>query len=156
MRAAYEHTQVGRWTRRALLTAAVAVLAMTVVTPVAGREADRIMMITVALVLAGAGLVFGSLTVRFEQRDRVVAFGSGWPRRRVPLDRIARAEATRTRWYEGWGIRLTTRGWLWNVSGLDAVLLTLRDGKRLLIGTDPPDRLLNAINAATSTARGDP
>jgi hypothetical protein len=35
--------------------------------------------------------------------------------------------------------------WVWNVSGLDAVELTLRSGRRFRIGTDEPEELAKAI-----------
>jgi hypothetical protein len=55
-------------------------------------------------------------------------------------------------WY-GWSIRLTPHGWLYSVSGLAAVELTLQDGKRLRIGTDEPERLCQAIGQAQSGAQ---
>jgi len=41
-------------------------------------------------------------------------------------------------WLVGWGIRWTGSGWLFNVSGLDAVELSLKSGRRFRIGTDDP------------------
>jgi hypothetical protein len=46
----------------------------------------------------------------------------------------------------GWGIRLTPRGWLFNVSGLDAVELTMTTGKHYRIGTYDPMGLARAID----------
>jgi len=45
------------------------------------------------------------------------------------------------------GIHKTSRGWLYNVSGFDAVLITLHSGKGILLGTDEPERLRSAIAA---------
>ena len=44
-----------------------------------------------------------------------------------------------------WVIR---NGWLYNVSGFDAVELELASGKLCRIGTDEPGRLLHAIEQA--------
>ena len=38
-------------------------------------------------------------------------------------------------------------GWLFNVSGLQAVEIFLRSGKKYRIGTDEPERLVEAIRA---------
>ena len=66
--------------------------------------------------------------------------------KKVRLAEIAECEPIRIRWWYGWGIHLTPYGWLYNVSGLDAVAITLRDGRKFALGTDDPAR----------TGRGDP
>ena len=60
----------------------------------------------------------------------------------MPLAAIRTVEATRTRWWEGWGIHYTRRGWLYNVAGFAAVVITLHTGQRFLVGTDEPERLV--------------
>ena len=50
--------------------------------------------------------------------------------------------------YWGWGIRWTPgHGWCYTIKGRRGVQLTLGDGKRLLIGSNRPDELAEAINA---------
>ena len=51
----------------------------------------------------------------------------------------------RNRWWWGFGIRWTPHGWMWNISGLDAVELTYHNGKKFRIGTDEPEALLEAL-----------
>lgn len=63
------------------------------------------------------------------------------------------AEVARSRWWEGWGIRITPRGMLYNVSGTDAVEINLRSGQRLWIGTDEPEALAQALRIAISRPR---
>ena len=58
---------------------------------------------------------------------------------------IRDAKAVKNRWYYGWGIRLSPHGWLFNVSGFDAVELEMANGVKYRIGTDEPDKLLAAI-----------
>ena len=65
--------------------------------------------------------------------------------KKVPLAEIAECEPIRIRWWYGWGIHLTPYGWLYNVSGLDAVAITLRDGRKFALGTDDPEGLVAAI-----------
>ena len=76
-------------------------------------------------------------------------FGPGFWRRSIPLNHIVAIEITRTSIWNGWGIRYTRRGWLYNVAGFDAVMVTDRDGKSVLLGTDEPRRLASAIRSAT-------
>ncbi len=69
----------------------------------------------------------------------------GWPRWRVELDDIVTVEPARSSWVEGWGIRTTGEGMLYNSSGTQAVRLTLRDGRRLRLGTRDPQRLAQLL-----------
>ena len=61
---------------------------------------------------------------------------------------IAGASLAASRWAEGWGIRATPTGMLYNVSGSGAVEIRLRSGARFRLGSDEPDRLLSALQAA--------
>lgn len=75
-------------------------------------------------------------------------FGWLWrPRWKLALDDIAKVEVVRTRPREGWGIRFTAQGMLYNAHGLDAVRIVRRDGRALRIGTREPRRLAEALGA---------
>lgn len=88
------------------------------------------------------------LTVTLYRDELVWQFGwLGWPRFRAPLADIQRAEACRSSWREGWGIRYSADGMLYNISGLDAVRITRRDGRRFRIGTNDAEGLVRALNA---------
>ena len=69
----------------------------------------------------------------------------------VWLAEIVGCEPIRIRWWYGWGIHLTPYGWLYNVSGFDAVAITLRDGGKFAFGTDDPHGLVDAIRRSAST-----
>ena len=105
-----------------------------------------------ALVFAGVFLVclrlFGSLTVDVGGGRVVARFGSGLVRHEFKLGEIRTVRVVRNRWYNGWGIHRLPRGWLYNVSGLDAVELELGNGEAHRIGTDEPERLAAAIREA--------
>jgi len=45
---------------------------------------------------------------------------------------------------------MTPHGWLYNVSGLDAVEVTTKSGKKYRIGTDVPAELEQAIRSVLS------
>jgi hypothetical protein len=53
--------------------------------------------------------------------------------------------------YGGWGIRYGRKGKAYNVSGNKGVLLTLRDGKNVLIGSKNHEVLCSAINGRVSS-----
>ena len=48
------------------------------------------------------------------------------------------------------GSHLTPYGWLYNVSGWDAVAITLRNGRKFSLGTDDPQGLTEAIQRYTA------
>jgi len=72
-------------------------------------------------------------------------FGPGFWRKDTPLGDIASVERTRSSALEGWGIRITPRGMLYNVAGRDAVEVRLATGRRFRLGTDDPDGLVAAV-----------
>jgi hypothetical protein len=83
-----------------------------------------------------------------------------WPLRTrvVPWSEIREVEAVSyrpIRDYGGWGIRYGGRrkGWAYNASGNRGVRLTLRDGSRLLAGSQRPEALAQAIRARLPSVR---
>lgn len=92
-------------------------------------------------------MLFSTLTVTVTDQWLRCQFGPGLIRHRIQLSEVQRVEPVRNAWWYGWGIRLTPHGWLWNVSGLDAVELTYLNGKKFRVGTDQPARLVEAIQA---------
>jgi len=106
----------------------------------------------VAIVVAVAGLavllVLGKLTVEIDDALLQWRFGLlGWPRWRLPLADIAAVEKAGSTLAEGWGIRRTREGMLYNASGRLAVRLRLRDGRTIRLGSDEPERLAAFIAA---------
>jgi hypothetical protein len=95
-------------------------------------------------------LLFHSLTVEITDETLRVYFGAGLASFDFALRDVESVAAVRNPWYYGWGIRITPYGWLYNVSGLDAVELRLHSGKRVRIGTDEPRKLVEAIEHARS------
>ena len=100
--------------------------------------------VSTLIVLIVATLFWG-LTVEVN-RDMVrLYYGLGIIHRSIPRERIATVTQVRNRWWWGSGIRRTPHGWMWNISGLDAIELTYRDGKKFRIGTNEPEALLEAL-----------
>ena len=98
-------------------------------------------------VLAVAGLLFYSMTVRVGDGWLRWSFGPGIIRKKVPLSEIASVEPVQNSWVCGWGIHYTPGGWLYNVSGFRAVQFVLKNGKRFRLGTAEPLQLIAAVHA---------
>ena len=68
-----------------------------------------------------------SLMVSVTASQVELAHSFGWPRKRIKRSEIVSASPLRIPWWYGVGILATPKGWMWSVSGLDTVLLTLAE-----------------------------
>ena len=141
----YEHTQRGTVLLVTFLVAVLLLLALDRLVPAA-----RGILLTVIGILGMCGFLFSSLTIQITDRVLRWQFGLGFIRKEVPLAVIERAEIAETTFLQGWGIHPTSRGWLYNVSGFQAVVVGLKSGKTFLLGTDEPERLRAALRRALS------
>jgi hypothetical protein len=138
--------------RIGFLAGAVLFIGMTVIGDLRDSPSAQVMLPLGAMLAVAIGWLWSSLTVRVADDALRVQFGLGLPRKTVPLADLESVEVTRTRFLDGWGVHRTRRGWLYNVSGFDAVLLRRKDGKALLVGTDEPRKLKAALDRALTTA----
>lgn len=141
----YRHTQVGYVT---LVTAAATALWILALAPRQSRPA----LWGGAAALLLVGWLFSSLTIEVAGGELRSHFGPGFWRKRVPLADIESAAVVPSRWWEGWGIRVTPRGMLYNVSGTGAVEVRLRSGGRFRLGTDEPESLRRAIERGVGSS----
>lgn len=135
----YQHTQVGYWMAGAMVGLA-AIIAL------------RVQSLTVfgvmCLVTTLASALFGTLTVIVDETSVHVRFGPvSLLRERIAVADVTHARVVRNSPLYGWGMRYIPHGRLWNVWGLDAVELQLRNGTRFRIGTDETQELLQALRA---------
>jgi hypothetical protein len=141
----YEHAQRGTVLLVTFLVTVLCLLGLDPLVPTA-----REVLFTVIGILAICGFVFSSLTIQITDRVLRWQFGPGLIRKEVPLHDIEKAEVIGTTFLQGWGIHYTTRGWLYNVSGFQAVAVRLKSGKQFLLGTDEPEQLLATLRHAIS------
>jgi hypothetical protein len=144
---AYEHTQHGWPIRAAFGLTALVFLVMMAVRPF-DLPMPRAVLLVGAAAAAALGLLWSRMTIRIDSDRLRWSFGPGWPRFSLTLADIRSVETTRTTFWQGWGIHRTRRGWLYNIAGWDAVLVTRADGRQLLLGTDEPRRLQAALERA--------
>ena len=137
----YEHTQIGHviiWPMLAIILIASGGLT--------GHHAPPVIISTILLICL---VLFYRLKITIEDETLCASFGPGVIRKRVRLAEIVGCDPIRIRWWYGWGIHLTPCGWLYNVSGFDAVAIRLHDGRRFALGTDDPQGLVDAIRSST-------
>lgn len=146
----YRHRQFGRTT----LLALGAMMALVGLLPLFDRSTSVLVVAgAVLLVLLLTAVICSSLTVTVDEHVLRVRFGPGPIRRTIALRDIAAAQPVKNPWWAGYGIHMTPNGWLWNVSGPDAVELTLSDGRRFVVGTDDPAGLTEALARASCASR---
>lgn len=141
----YQHTQPGHLMRIVLGSALLLMVGMAI--SIGSHPAAYGFEFGSTLMILCLGL-FHSLSVTVTKESLTVAFGAGVIRKQFSLAEIEAAVQVRNPWFYGWGIRLTPSGWMYNVSGYDAVELQLKNGKRFRIGTDDPQGLLEALSHA--------
>ena len=137
----YKHTQTGHLMLLVLL--AVALLYGFILLQTGFNPLLVTIMFFVLFILAS----FSSLTITIDNDHLRIKFGYGIFKKSFVLEEITSARTVKNHWYYGWGIRfwLWPRMWIYNVSGFDAVEITMRNGKIYRIGTDESDKLERAI-----------
>lgn len=90
---------------------------------------------------------FSTLTAIVDEQCVSICFGWGIFRKTFATNEIASVTRVKNHWYYGWGIRawFWPKMWIYNVSGFDAVEITLKDNRVYRIGTDESDKLEAAI-----------
>lgn len=144
----YRHTQLGVAILSVLAVVGVLVLVMTAIRP------SWISTVSI-LFLVAIAIGFGSLTVEVSTGKLRCWFGPGIARRQFELAAVDSVDVVRNRWFYGWGIRLTPHGWMYNVSGFEAVEIQLASGKKFRIGTDEPQQLQKAILQGVEAVQSD-
>ena len=143
----HQHTQPGVLLRVALGIPAAILLAVIVFIP----QQSRLVMEIVAIILVLSLILFHSLTVSIDEKYLRLRMGVGLIRIKFKISDIVQAYPVKNKWYLGWGIHLTGKGFLYNVSGFDAVEIVLASGSIHRIGTDEPSVLTQAINQSISS-----
>ena len=79
-----------------------------------------------------------------------ISFKWLWPGRTIRHGDIERYEARTYGLLDsgGWGVHLAGAGWTYNVRGNRGVALRLKNGSRLLVGSQDADALARALDAA--------
>ena len=148
----YENTQPGTFIR--VMTGSwvffFGLLAVVMLALVQKEAAIGLGVVTVmaAVILGIVYALFHSLTVRVSRSDIALSFGVGLIRKQFPIGDISSASIVQNRWYNGFGIRKIRGGWLYNVSGFDAIEIQLKNERKYRIGTNQPKELLAAVESA--------
>ncbi len=151
----YKHKQIGYLiliVTLAVLVFFVSIYIMASLEPASVDSGANFLITTTMALVVFILLSFSTLNVSIDESYIKVKFGYGIFQKKILLQEISSIKTVKNKWYYGFGIRL----WLWptmwifNVSGLDAVELTMKNGKIYRIGTDEPAELNSAIKQAAN------
>jgi len=145
---AYQNSQIGT-----LLLVLYSIVIVILAVLALFTQLRRVAM-TGLLVMTVVVVLFSRLTVKIKEEMVELRFGLGILRKRYLLRDIEACQVVNNPWYYGWGIRYTPQGWLYAVSGLTAVELQMKNGKKVRIGTDDAYGLCQALERALGVVSG--
>lgn len=140
----YAHAQIS-WLNIIIL-GTVALLCLTAASTIPG--APGFIPIGVGSLMLVLGFLFYGMSIEIDDDAISMSMGPGLIRKRWLLADAVSARARKTRIIDGWGIKLTTKGWLYSVGIPDAVHIEFADGKGVLLGTNDLDGLMEALREA--------
>ena len=108
---------------------------------------------SILLLIAALQVVFYQLTTIVTESTLTVRYGIGLLAFRFPLSEITQITERTVPWYAGYGIRWVGDAWLFNVSGRDAIEVTLASGRKFWVGTDDPDGLAAILRLRMESLR---
>lgn len=150
---AYRHTQTSVLNLFALGIPAIACTFAFFVMPISGFWAY--FTLGLGLFFLVTMYCFHSLEIEVDPDEIRMAFGPGFIKKSWPIAECKSARYIRTKTIDGWGIRLTSNGWLYSVSLPHAVRIRLESGKAISLGTDEPKELLAALEEAGVSIEND-
>ncbi|ASF13867.1 MULTISPECIES: hypothetical protein [Shewanella] len=110
-------------------------------------ENDFIMLI---LILSVALLMTFRLRVSIEDKQLTLSYGIGLFKKRFDLSDVNNVSIVRNKWYCGWGVRISSEGTIYNISGFEGVKIDFRSGVSIVVGTNKPLELYQALKKFTS------
>lgn len=146
----YKHTQIGYFMVVATLALLVFFSWLQITARAEPPSVDSGTNFAVTAIMALILFVvasFSTLTVLADEQFIKIRFGWGIFKKKFALNEIASVRKVKNHWYYGWGIKVWfwPYMWIYNVSGFDAVELTMKNGKIYRIGTDEPEKLETEI-----------
>jgi hypothetical protein len=137
----YKHTQIG-YLLMIALGAGVLMAGYLVV-----RTRFNPATLVILMFLLACWAVISTLTVEVDDQTLRLQFGLGMLRKIFLLRQVESYQVVENPWYYGWGIHFFGKGWLYNVSGTQAVELKMKNGHLVRIGTDDTAGLIQSIKA---------
>ncbi len=93
-------------------------------------------------------LLFFQMRTSVDNEKIRISYGIGLIKKTIDIHNIERIEIVRNKWYYGLGIRIIKNGWLYNIQGLNAIELKMKNSKSIIrIGTADNKKLKKEIES---------
>lgn len=89
------------------------------------------------------------LRVSVEDKQLTLSYGVGLFKKRFDLSDIKNVSMIKNKWYCGWGVRISSEGTIYNISGFEGVKIDFRSGVSIIVGTNEPLELYQALKKLT-------
>jgi hypothetical protein len=112
-----------------------------------GLEEFNIAMIIIMAMILILIASFSTLTITLDEKSLNIRYTYGIFRKKFNINDISSVKSVKNKWYYGWGIRYWPfrKIWIYNVSGFNAIEITMKNGRIYRLGTNEPKKLENAI-----------
>ena len=145
MKTIYKKTQYGVLTYLMLLV--MAFLTVSFILQTGKKPIPLVAYLILMLVFIIIILLFYKLTIIINEDKIEAIFGVGLLKKSIKLNDIQSIENYKIPWYVGIGIRLTSKGWLWNVSTGNAILIHNKTrSKTFLVCSNEVDKVIKIFN----------
>lgn len=145
MKTEYRHTQYGALMFIVFLITGVLIAVVAVAIIAEGRTLAAVIMILGYLL--GLGMFYSS-TIEISEEKLKFWFGIGIVRKTFVLSEIQSSKEVDIPWYYFWGVKSIPGGWLWSIAPGTGVEIVLKNGSIVLLGTNQPEKLKQAVDAA--------
>jgi hypothetical protein len=147
----HEEQRFGRWIWILVLVVGVIVLVSLIGIWDRPGAFPALLVGPLIVTLVFALLALSRLDVDVDDRGIHIAFHLLWPTRHIPLENVRRVHATTYTplLWGGWGVHyMLLRGWSFNTGGSEGVLVEVKSGASVMIGSQRAKELEAAIAKA--------
>lgn len=140
----YKHTQEG-WAI-IIIGVLMGLVPLVILLVTFNGRAERICIAIAIFIVLAVIVLLRNLTATVDEDKIGVRFGPGLFRKKFEINQIESSRCVKIWPFLEWGISFyPKRGWVYSVSGLDAVEITMKNGKKYRIGSNQPVKLIQAI-----------
>jgi len=138
-------TQFGTFT---VIIMSILLIVFAVLLFIHGFLPDQETYLNVFLVLTAVAclIIFYKMTITIDNESISFKLGIGIVGKSYKIADIESCEPVKNSFIYGWGIHKIPKGWLYNVSGFNAIEITFKDTDKVVrIGTNKPDEIVELI-----------
>ena len=116
--------------------------------PLDGKNLPGLITIFIApLIVFALTSMFAKLSTTVSEEKIDLVFRYGFPQKEILFSEIKSAELQKVTNMWGYGVKIMRHGSMWRAWGNTAIAIQKHDGRRIVVGSDNPEELLQAIQS---------